>query len=621
MDNVAKPIVGTLLSITRYVIKGFPGEYLANIHLNENRGLPHDRRWAIRNGSIPDNQKREWEPCAAFVRMTQHEELPIYHVENKNKQYYLVHPAGEKIAVKANINCAEKLSKWFKHDDMALSYSTNKTAYWDHRDAHISIINLSTVKAMSAAAGVELDPQRFRGNLLIETGEPWSEFSLIGQRIVIGESELEILRPIDRCKATSVNPKTGMSDINIPHFLSSRYGHFFCGVYARVVKSGGIAKDDKMYHQYAAPQALKDATKVDTAPAPEHWPRTMRVVQKANESHNVISFYLADPLCDIISNIAPASYLRLHIQSTKGPLSRSYTVSKQNKAEGYLRLSIKKEDGDAQCSPWLHNHLNEGDMVLASGPFVDPSLQWRPHLQPTKDVLILTAGIGITVATSILSALQKANHQSIIRVAHSVHYAKDAALWNEVTNTVNALHNAKAWIFITRETITQQDCYTRSGRITINDITKDIDPHNVQVFLCGPKGFGSNMRQTLLNKGVDGDAIHEDVFYSPMLAESTTKTPSSTHPIAVTFVDNAMNISKTTWQPTSGTLLDLAESNGIAISANCRSGACRVCLQPIISGEIEYLTEPATPAPRNWAYLCCASPLTAVTIKLRDSTI
>jgi len=617
MNNQSKRSIGSLVGITCYPIKGFAGEELVDADLSENKGLRHDRRWAIRNGSVSDNQKKEWEPCGAFIRMTQHEELPTYGVENDNGQYYLIHPSGEKIKVEENKNHQQQLAKWFKHDDMALSHSNDKTGYWDHKDACLSIINLSSVKAMSAVAGVTVDPQRFRGNLLIDTGTPWSEFSFIGSRLVIGDSELEILRPIDRCKATSVNSETGMSDINIPHFLSSQYGHFFCGVYGRVVKSGRISCNDKLYYQSAALHALDDAMQVETAPEPEYWPRAMRVVKKIKESHNITSFYLEDPLRGFLNDTGPAGYLRLHMQNKHGALSRSYTISKQCKKEPYFRLSIKKEAGKAQFSPWAHQYLNEGDSILASGPFVDPSLQWRPHIDTEKQVVILTAGIGITVATSILSILRELGSKAAIRVAHSVQYKKDLALWDEVAETVSELKNANAWLFVTREEAMDKSADVRSGRIVVDDIIKDIDPNNVQVFLCGPQGFGSAMRQVLASNGIDDSAIHEDVFYSPTLADPVRKIPSATDstPVKLDYGNN--KIVDTLWQPSSGTLLELVESNGISLPANCRSGACRACLQPI-QGEVENILEPVTPAPKNWAYLCCVSPISAVTIKLCD---
>jgi|TARA_R110000868_G_scaffold196864_10_gene442932 ferredoxin-NADP reductase/uncharacterized protein YcbX len=630
MAKASGKLTATLVRIMRYPIKGFGGEEMNEVNLSKNKGLPHDRRWAIRNGSSQKNVEG-WEPCQAFIRMTQHENLPLYQVENSDTSLYLRHPDGKRIAIQKNGDNADQLSTWFAHDDMDVSHSSEETAYWDHHDAHISIINVTTVRSIAKTAGIALDPQRFRGNLLIETAEPWSEFTLIGQRISIGDVELEILRPIDRCKATSVNPATGTSDINIPHLLSSQYGHIFCGVYARVVKAGKVEKNAYISIIALAPDAIEDGTKASTAPTPEQWPRPMCLVKRLKESHNVESFWLEDPLSSIIHAIAPASYLRLHVDNTKGPLTRSYTISQQTNNGRLLRISIKKETGDAQFSPWIHSSLQVGDTVFVSGPFVDPSLTWRPHLDPHKDILILTAGIGITIATSILFALKNSNHSSQINIAHSIKNEKDAALWEEVVEDTNTLKNATAYLFVTQASNKTdhenkkpplnkaQLLNQKNGRITLSTALKNITVDNVQVFLCGPQKFGKSMHAMLIKKGINSDAIHEDIFYSPQsFVEPISKKPSMITPIPITFVHASGDISTMVWNPQHGSLLNTAEEHGISISANCRSGACRACLYAI-EGEVENLTSPVSPAPKNWAYLCCAAPLSALTIKAKNN--
>jgi ferredoxin-NADP reductase/uncharacterized protein YcbX len=613
-------LVGKLLRIMRYPIKGFCGEEIVQTNLKKHHGIAHDRRWAIRNGSIPQNSAHDWQPCKAFVRLTQHEGLPLYKVDHCDNSLYLTHANGEKISIKNNKNHADKLSSWFLHNDMGLSKSNDKAAYWDHHDAHISMINLSTVKSIAKTAGINVDPQRFRGNLLIETEEPWSEFALVGQRIAIGSVELEVLRPIERCKATSVNPSTGVSDINVPHLLSSQYGHVFCGVYARVVKTGKIAKNDSICILSPAPNTLKHGVITNTVPTPEQWPRFMRLVKRVKESHNVESFWLEDPLFSVTSDIAPASYLRLHVQGEHGPLTRSYTISKNNSDDGLLRISIKKEMGEAQFSPWIHSTLHLGDTILASGPFVDPSMTWHPQIEPHKELLIITAGIGITVATSIIAVLKKSNYSAKVNIAHSIRYEKDSALWQELLEDTCLLENVTPLLFVTQEHDLTQTDHKKTGRINISNITKNLSLDNIQVFLCGPQDFSRSMRDTLINKGIRSDVIHEDVFYSPQSFLDTLykgpsyKEPSLATSIAISFVHASGEKSDITWKPEHGSLLNAAEHSGLSISANCRSGACRACLYQV-EGDIENLIPPVSPAPKNWAYLCCAAPLSSVTIK------
>ena len=46
------------------------------------------------------------------------------------------------------------------------------------------------------------------------------------------------------------------------------------------------------------------------------------------------------------------------------------------------------------------------------------------------------------------------------------------------------------------------------------------------------------------------------------------------------------------WLPSSGSLLDLAESCGLAPPFSCRAGVCGTCVCDLVAGEVEYLDDP-----------------------------
>lgn len=105
----------------------------------------------------------------------------------------------------------------------------------------MSIINLDTVETMANAAGAPVDPRRFRANLYVSGLGAWRELDLPGHRIQLGGAELEITFPTERCRATTVRPGSGTRDLNFPALLASRFGHLYCGIYAKVVRGGPIA--------------------------------------------------------------------------------------------------------------------------------------------------------------------------------------------------------------------------------------------------------------------------------------------------------------------------------------------------------------------------------------------
>jgi hypothetical protein len=109
----------------------------------------------------------------------------------------------------------------------------------------VSIINLSSVTAVESAIGAPVNPLRFRGNLYIAGWPAWHEFDLVDQELTAGDgARLKIVKPIERCAATNVDPNTGIRDLTIPRALMECFGHTDCGVYAEVVAAGSIAPGD-----------------------------------------------------------------------------------------------------------------------------------------------------------------------------------------------------------------------------------------------------------------------------------------------------------------------------------------------------------------------------------------
>ena len=106
----------------------------------------------------------------------------------------------------------------------------------------VSIINLASVAAIENAVGAPVNPLRFRGNLYVTGWPAWHEFDLIDRTIVIdNKARLQIVKRIERCAATDVDPDIGIRDLSIPRTLMDNFDHTDCGVYAEVTADGDIA--------------------------------------------------------------------------------------------------------------------------------------------------------------------------------------------------------------------------------------------------------------------------------------------------------------------------------------------------------------------------------------------
>jgi ferredoxin len=131
--------------------------------------------------------------------------------------------------------------------------------------------------------------------------------------------------------------------------------------------------------------------------------------------------------------------------------------------------------------------------------------------------------------------------------------------------------------------------------------------------VCGSVEFGADMRAALVASGVPSTSVHQEAFYSPPPAHRPRHDPVAPGPFAVRFAEAG---AAATWTADTGTLLDVAEADGLTPPVDCRTGACNVCATGLMRGTTAYTTPPMVPPPEGTVLICCAVPTSDVTLAL-----
>ena len=241
--------------IWRHPIKSHGREELAEVTLTEGKCLPWDRRWAVAHErSCFDVARPRWQPCQEFSIGAKSPRLQAIRsmVDPQLGRITLSHPDCVDITIDAdNEDDANRFIQWV----MPISNGARMLparlvrgtqAMTDTDFASVSLINLASHRAVEAELGQEISPKRWRGNILIDGWEPWAEMDMIGQRVRIGEAELEIREQITRCMATTANTETGERDADTLGALKNGFGHQEMGVYAVVTASGDLHQGAKV---------------------------------------------------------------------------------------------------------------------------------------------------------------------------------------------------------------------------------------------------------------------------------------------------------------------------------------------------------------------------------------
>ena len=111
------------------------------------------------------------------------------------------------------------------------------------------------------------------------------------------------------------------------------------------------------------------------------------------------------------------------------------------------------------------------------------------------------------------------------------------------------------------------------------------------------------------------DRVHIEVFgpqesLTPGIAPAPARVP---HPPAgppgtgplVSFARSGLSVP---WNPSFGSLLELAEACDVPARWSCRTGVCHNCESAIISGSVEYGPEPLDRPAEGNLLICCSRP-------------
>jgi hypothetical protein len=251
-------------AIYRYPIKGLSSQRLERVALLPGSTLPADRLYAIENGpSGFDPAAPGYFPKSRFLMLMRNERLAALRTDFNETNHILTIQWEGREAAHGDLRtpegrlAIEAFFRRFMPNDLrgppkVLSGQTlpGQTLYGqvhsfsDVAKKVVSIINLASVAAVENAAGAPVNPLRFRGNIYAAGWPAWHEFELLDRELNIGNARLKVVKRIQRCAATEVDPHTGIRDLPIPRTLIDSFGHADCGIYAEVIAGGDIASGE-----------------------------------------------------------------------------------------------------------------------------------------------------------------------------------------------------------------------------------------------------------------------------------------------------------------------------------------------------------------------------------------
>jgi ferredoxin-NADP reductase len=249
---------------------------------------------------------------------------------------------------------------------------------------------------------------------------------------------------------------------------------------------------------------------------------------------------------------------------------------------------------------------------------------FRLDTESPRPAVLLSAGVGVTPMVSMLAALAAADSGRETWFLHGTRNGAEHAFADEVRRLAESCTATRVHIAYSQPGAGDAAGrhYDAAGRLTV-DRVRDLLPDNERDFyICGPVGFMRDLYRGLREWGVPKERIHHEFFGVAEAFEGDAKPPARPAPAAPASGEEARTVTfarsgvRATWTPAEGSLLELAEANGINPPFSCRDGECLACLQVVLDGEVQYWRRGDDPREPGCELLCCSFPKTDVTIDI-----
>ncbi|MDE5414384.1 NO-inducible flavohemoprotein [Alkalihalobacterium chitinilyticum] len=243
--------------------------------------------------------------------------------------------------------------------------------------------------------------------------------------------------------------------------------------------------------------------------------RPFTVAKKIQESNVITSFYLKPLDGEEISDYLPGQYISVKalIDGEEYNHIRQYSLSDVS-GKDYYRISIKREDARGNIpagivSTFMHNEVNEGDVLEITAPAGDFVLE----TEPTRPIVLISGGVGQTPMISMLKTLSQLPEKQVTYI-HAAINGNYHGLKEEVATVVSESNNIN--YFLAYEQPTEEDrtaqTFQKEGFIDL-DWLKTVVPNNdAEFYFCGPLPFMKVINQSLKDWGVPEEQIHFEFF-------------------------------------------------------------------------------------------------------------
>jgi ferredoxin-NADP reductase len=308
-------------------------------------------------------------------------------------------------------------------------------------------------------------------------------------------------------------------------------------------------------------------------------------------------------------------FITLELPVKGGPLYRTYTISSSPTSNVYLSITVKAQP-DSVGSRWLVENLVPGMRLNVKGP---GGVFHLPR-QPNSKYLFISAGSGVTPMMSMATFLWERGEEPDISFIQCANRPSDLIFRKRLEYMAGRVRGLRLNFVVAEEDAYEVWTGYRGhfNQLMLGLMTPDYLDRDV--YCCGPEGFMTAVRETLLSLGYDMERYHQETFQAPVMRVEDIEVPEDVVPqeeakAEIAFVNSGVTATCTE----TDTVLAIAKASGLNMPSGCNFGVCGTCKVKTRSGQVHMvhnggISEDDIEA--GYILACCSRPLGRVEVEL-----
>ncbi|MDP3920633.1 MAG: 2Fe-2S iron-sulfur cluster-binding protein [Candidatus Omnitrophota bacterium] len=355
--------------------------------------------------------------------------------------------------------------------------------------------------------------------------------------------------------------------------------------------------------------------------------RKFEVVRKVAENRDINTFYLAPHDGKPLPPFLPGQYLTFELHPEGGaaagkPVVRCYSLSDSPNYPDRYRVSIKRvppprDKPDAPpglISNYFHDRIKEGDILNVKAP----SGHFTLDMTQQSPIVLIGGGIGVTPVLSMVNAIAESGSKRQAWFFFGVRNSAEHIMKDHLREIAAQHENINVHVCYSDpdEKDQQGSDYAHAERVSVDLMKRLLPSNNFEFYICGPPPLMNQVTKDLKEWGVPSSKIYFEAFGPATVKKVALPQPEDAAAkeapaLEVTFAKSNKTVR---WSSGAGSLLELAEANGITIDAGCRAGNCGTCLTAVKRGEVHTVVDSGAKPEAGSCLTCISVPKTAVTL-------